>query len=70
MLSSNTHRRIDKKTEDRMKWHLFIGGAICPTALLTLFSSMYRCWMFDDEYSKIEYTEYYIFGIRVARRRL
>ncbi len=68
MLNSNTCKSTDDKTEERMKRHLFIEGAICFSALLTPFCSMYRCWKFGS--GTIEYQEYYIFGIRIARRRL
>jgi len=64
------YKSTDTKTGERMRWHLFIGGALSLTSLFTPFSSMYRCWKFQGGNSTIEYTEYYIFGIRVARRRL
>jgi hypothetical protein len=70
MLSSETRDKIADKSFQRMRWHLFLGGLIESTALLTPFSSMYRCWKFQGGNTRIEYTEYYIFGIRVARRRL
>lgn len=59
----------DSQRYDRMKWHLF-WSIIEPTALLTPLSSMYRCWKFQGGHTKIEYTEIYIFGIRIARWRL
>jgi hypothetical protein len=55
-------------TTSRMRKHLFLG-VFNPLDMLTPFSSMYRCWEFTGG-GKVEFNEYYIFGIRVARIRL
>lgn len=69
-MTSRTYKSLHSKTINKMRWHLFIGGALCLTSVFTPFSTMYRRWEFDGGNSNISYTEYYIFGIRVARRRL
>ena len=55
--------RTVKQMRRHLRWHIFKFGNI-----LTPFASEYRCWHFDG--GNLEYTEFYIFGIRVARLRL
>jgi len=52
MLNSITRTSLEDKTFRRMHRHLFIGGAIEFTSILTPFSSMYRCWKFQSGSAK------------------
>ncbi len=59
----------DKQTKLMMWWHLFVFGLLEPSLFLTPLGSVFRHWNFNLD-GHIEYTEVYIFGIRIVRWRL
>ncbi len=56
---------VSYEKDKKMQLHLLIGGAFKLNAMFTPFCSVYKCWEFNN--GVVEYREYYIFGIRIAR---